>query len=58
VSRYVAAPSVRPMGAALSLRGQRKDGIEVAVEVSLSPVSTEDRVLIACTLRDAQAWRR
>lgn len=58
VSTYVAAPSVRPMGAALSLRGQRKDGVEVAVEVSLSPVSTEDRVLIACTLRDAQAWRR
>jgi len=58
VARYVAAPSVRPMGAALSLRGQRKDGIEVAVEVSLSPVSTEDRLLIACTLRDAQAWRR
>jgi PAS domain S-box-containing protein len=58
VARYVSAPSFRPMGAALSLQGQRCDGSVFAVEVSLSPVQTDGRLLVACSLRPADVHRR
>jgi PAS domain S-box-containing protein len=58
VARYVASPSFRPMGAALSLRGERRDGSVFAVEVSLSPVETDGRLLVACSLREADAHRK
>lgn len=37
---YFKAPRARPMGLGLDLLGQRKDGTEIAVEVSLSPVES------------------
>jgi eukaryotic-like serine/threonine-protein kinase len=58
IARYLAAPQLRPMGAALSLAGQRRDGSVFGVEISLSPVTTDARTLIACTLRDADARRK
>ncbi|HLT40176.1 MAG TPA: PAS domain S-box protein [Enhygromyxa sp.] len=57
VARFVAAPQARPMGAALSLQGQRRDGSVFSVEVSLGPVWIDDRLLVACALRDPNARR-
>lgn len=51
-------PQKRSMGAKTDLRARRKDGTTFPVEVSLSPLQTEDGLLVSSTIRDVTDRRR
>ena len=50
-AQFIAHPSVRRMGSGQTLHGRHADGSEFAIEVSLSPIPTDEGLLISSALR-------
>jgi PAS domain S-box-containing protein len=57
-SGYVSEPRNRPMGLAGDLHARRKDGSEFPVEVTLSPLETDEGLLVSAAVRDISERRR
>jgi len=57
-SDFHARPKIRRMGSGLDLRGRRRDGSEIPVEISLSPIGTGDQMIVLTAIRDISDRKR
>ena len=55
---YAESPRARPMGLQLELLARRKDGIEVAVEIALSPLHEQGQAYVVAAIRDVAGYPR
>jgi len=55
---YAVHPTSRPMGIGLQLSARRKNGAEIPVEISLSPVSIQGKIFVIALIQDITDRRR
>ena len=58
VRRFRAHPKTRSMGSGLELYGRHRDGTDIPVEVSLSPITSANGTSICAAIRDVTERRR